>query len=706
MYHPHVIAQTAARFEREFGVSLVEHSVEEVIEWTAHLDLIWDAKAEQPLRPLSADEQGFVQNELLLTKSSFTYWAERYAFINSKGTTLMRLFPLWESQTLILDEIGRLQLASLSGAHHDGLLIALLKARQLGGSTLAQTLIAHRVTTQDNQLGLIAADVPEQSAFLFDMLERIYLNLPWWLRPNVVEWTKNNEIKFDGGSNVWVGSGKSTRGQTGDRGQLGRGRTVGTMHLSELSTWEDTQQLDASLFPTMHPSPRLLAILESTGRGRGNYWHKLWKQAREGGSRFTPVFIPWYAEKTRYSTPAPVGWSPKLSTTAHAKKAEEVGPRWLRRPVSLTRDQLFWYERTRAEAKALGTEQERAFLENYCADDEEAFQFSGRSVVPFEVLTRIEDQMRGLKACFEIGRRADIERARATHAEDLDLRVPAGYSLLRVPKPDRGDDLTAFHDKLLVWQLPVRGRYYVVSVDVGDGLGLDRSAIEVTAVGTVEQPDEQVAQFVSSKVDPVELAPFIEVIGQLYAGPDDQPAVAAIEINGHGLATQSELQKHLGYPNLYVWRVEDSADPGKSLTTRIGWVTTSRSRPILLSRYFKKLKSWDPNTGLPDYIVNSPLTLSELRDFIIPPGSLLLADAQADPSNPSAHDDTILAGAIGLYVAQTMQEDLGETTDDRRRRKAEEAARRLDAQARAGVKVSARNTDWTLDELATEGQEE
>lgn len=417
MYHEAVTNEIVSRLETAYRVTLHEYTPQEVLEWRERLaDVVQPAdpprdlkKRQRYTRPLTEEENAFILNEVLLGKAAFQYWAQRYAYINVEGSGIAPMFPLWESQKLILQEIARLERETFIGERNDGQLIALLKARQLGGSTLAEAMVAHRSTTQDHLFGLLAADVPEQTAYLFDMYERIVFNLPWYMRPLAVEHTKSpGEIKYDGGTNVWSGSGKSTRGVEGQRGELGRGRTVSTFHFTELSTWEETRQIGAAFLPAVPATLRTFGVLESSGRGRHNWWHTFWVNTRAGDTRFTPVFIPWYAERTKYTAPAPPGWSPSASTLSHAKKCEMTGPRWLRRSVSLTRDQLYWYEKTRRAAEAEG--QLSDFLENYCADDEEAFQFSGKSVFDVTVIQRILDRRREPAAVCEVGRNIDIQR--------------------------------------------------------------------------------------------------------------------------------------------------------------------------------------------------------------------------------------------------------------------------------------------------------
>ncbi len=282
------------------------------------------------------------------------------------------------------------------------MLIDILKARQLGASTLCSSILCHRTTTHPHTFGLLASDVPDNSAFLYDMYERQLDHLPWWMKPTVVERVKNDEIVYDTGSRLFVGASKSTRGADklkrgsieGKKGQLGRGRTVAVAHLSEIATWTNPQQIDSSFLPTVPYSPAVFVAKESTAQGWGprNYWCQDFQIAKTGRGRFRAIFIPWYAEPTKYCLPAPLSWSPSDETLAHARRAEEYGPRWMHRTVSLTRDQLYWYETARAEADAKDLLSD--FLQEFPADDEEAFQMAGHSIFTVKVIERIKAQSR------------------------------------------------------------------------------------------------------------------------------------------------------------------------------------------------------------------------------------------------------------------------------------------------------------------------
>lgn len=688
MYHPKVIEARRKQFENKLGYELVEYSPKQSQDLAAYLASVWNPEEKKLYRDLTAEESRFIQNELAISKFNFGYWCERYAVINKQreftGPELSPMYPLMESQQLILAKLAKIELDIFEGRRDDGILYNLLKARQIGGSTLAQTMNAHRIVTQNNIFGLVAADVPKQSAFLFDIFERVIENLPWWMKPEIEIHVKDSEMLLKGGSHIWVASGQSKRGTEGDRGQLGRGQTLSLVHLSELSTWDLTSQIDSALLATMHPSMRLLGGFESTAKGRGNWWHNQWQATKDKKTRFINIFIPWFAE-TRYSRHAPIDWSPSNSTVAHARRCEETGPRWLDGPVSLTRNQLFWYESKRAEFEAkddLGT-----FLEEYAADDEECFQFGGRSIFSVQVQQRVRDQAKPILAVLEVAPSRELIEATIP----LSLEIPKGYGIKKVLKETWSTwEQAEFMDHVVVWELPnPRKNLYVMPADISDGIGKARSVIDIIRVGTVESPEEQVAQFISDTIDPTDLAAIMECMGKFYTGVDNMPALAAPEVNNHGIATLSELNRHLNYDNIFIWQHEDAANPLNRFTRKLGWYTNITTRRLIIIKLVKRVKTVDKNTGIPDFRINSPFTIAEMQDFVTPPdGSLGEARAAND-----AYDDCLLTAAIGIQVAETLQEDTGETLAEARKRRQEQKARLADQAQRDGHPRDFQNTD-------------
>jgi hypothetical protein len=700
MYHPDLIAEDEADASRAFQSiyrsDLPTYSVDDSAVLTAQLMQATDESGTLA-RPLSDDEQRFIGSTQIRVVYDFPYFAERFVWIDEEGHGLRRLSPLWESQKMVLEQLGRIELQNVQTGSPDGLLLNVLKARQLGVSTLAESLVAHRLVTRSHIRGLSGADVEEQAGYLFRMVVRIYDQLPWFLKPGKVYFNKNRELSLANQCYLKTAWGKSTRGalQTisgaeGSKGAIGRGQTYSVVHISELPTWENPEQLDTALLPAIPYNSDTLVLYEATAEFAGDWWHQHWLASGEGEGRFKNIFIPWSAEPKKYSLPAPPDWSPNATTLTHAAKCERDSPKWFAgKTVRLSREQLYWYEKTRSFYEKKG--QLFKFLKEYPADDQECFQYAGRSVFTLDQLEQIDraGSRRPLKDVWAVEPALEIAQLRRDPlAADLQPKrpipplaphagakgaiahevnpVPPGYGFRRLSKDQLAQLPNLRGAVLAIWEYPrIRGpRRYVMSVDVSDGLGQDYSVIDIIRQPTIDEPAEQVAQYCTNHLDPKALAFVADAIGRYYSDSDGIEAMAAIETNNHGLATQDTLQLHLGYSYFYVWEYADAATPERRYSTRIGWLTSPRTRPLLLASFYGAITTFDPIAEIPDFILNSPLTRGELRHFITE--STIGESAAAR----GQHDDCVFAAAIGFYVAWRMSGGEIEPIAERRRRKA------------------------------------
>jgi hypothetical protein len=301
---------------------------------------------------------------------------------------------------------------------------------------MGAALITHRVTTQTHVRALIASDVPDNSGSegLFGMYERIVANLPWFLKPEEQFHTKSQHLIFQSGSAIFVESGKSMKGglqeKGATKGSLGRSRTYSTLHLTELALWDRPEQVDDALMPAVPRSARTLAVKESTAKGRHNWHHEDWMVGERGQGRFRNIFIPWFAEEKKNWLPPRPGWVPSEDTLAHARRAEQDGPRWLHRPVHLTAPQLFWYEEERAIAVAKN--QLSKFLEEQAADPAEAFQHAGRSIFTIDQLQYLTRLAKPMIDCWSVQPAKDLATFRAEELAEIrrqkDLAVAAAQA--------------------------------------------------------------------------------------------------------------------------------------------------------------------------------------------------------------------------------------------------------------------------------------
>lgn len=284
-------------------------------------------------------------------------------------------------------------------------------------------------------------------------------------------------------------------------------------------------------------------------------------------------------------------------------------------------------------------------------------------------------------------------------ADSFTLPQGFGFRRLTLPELQVREDLLG---TLQIWEFPrKRGpRRYILGVDVADGIGKDRSVVAVHRMGTIEEPEEQVALYVSDLIPPVKLAFVVHAIALLYTDEDNYEALMAIECNNHGLSTQDTLQLHCGASHFYRWEYLDAADPKSRFSTKAGWVTTPRTRPMLLDKLYSALTTYDPVTHLTDLVVHSSLLRAELADFQTE-GALWEAEAAR-----GAHDDVVMATAIAHYVSWRLQGGEQEPLSERRSRLHQEQQARATAAAPLAAPRDWRNTAATAEEAGAQVEDE
>lgn len=423
MYHPKIVDRRLSRLADAIRNSIdpkfsfVEHSIPQIEEWGAKLDTLYDPVAESLVRPLSIEEESFIRHEINRCKGDFYYWMTRYAKIKDKKMSLVRVIPT-AVQELMFEKIQKAELDSIDGKTGDGILFMVLKARQLGISTFSDIIIDHRTIFFANTTALIAADVDTRTQNLYEMLVRILDNLPWWMKPRSADpkrdyKVKNKQISFaDQDSVIRMGSSANMQGGDSgqDKGSLGTGQTLPLVHLSELALWENPYQIDDALMPSIPMSPRTFAIFESTAKGRGNWWHEKWEASKRGLTRRRPVFIPWYTDPETYKLPAPTDWIPSERAVLHAERVSQTSPRWLGKTVNLTKDQLYWWEKTRAEYA--DGHMLHKFLAEYTSDDMESFQNTTVGCFPSDMIDDMRGKATQMPVLVEIKPKMDLPSGR------------------------------------------------------------------------------------------------------------------------------------------------------------------------------------------------------------------------------------------------------------------------------------------------------
>ncbi len=320
--------------------------------------------------------------------------------------------------------------------------VVILKARQLGVSWLAAAYALWMALTERGALVLLVSQTESDAVELLGKVQFIFDHLPEFLKPD----SRNNLrcLKFPDLHSAIVAL-PSTR-------RAGRGRTARLVIADEHSQHDWAEANFAALQPTMEAGGQFVIL--ATADGTGNLFADLCAQARQPGSEWHFVFLPY----------------------------------WLRPG----RDEG-WYERQKASLP-------RPWMihQEYPRDPDEAFVQTGRPRFDKEYL----DKHRALcrepltPAQWPVGLRNS----------ECGMRNGGGGATLAVGE-----------NELRVFALPEPGHRYFAGADVAEGLEHgDWSDLTVFDADAEERPTEVLT--LHGHWEPDQFAALIAAVARLYPG--------------------------------------------------------------------------------------------------------------------------------------------------------------------------------------------
>jgi hypothetical protein len=378
--------------------------------------------------------------------------------------------------------------------------------------------------------------------------------------------------------------------------------------LSELSQWNNPEQLSKSLFPTFN-TPDGFYVMESTANGRNDAWHNLWRDAESGENGWYPIFIPFYRRAKTYSLPIVAGVKFTL-TSEEAEMRERV----LKTESYHITDETFnWTRKKRREFASTSKEgDDSMFYQEYTSTPEESFQASAVTAFPRAIIHKLSKLTCNPKFVGEISYDFDKNQAK------LEMRRVDVDEKLR--RPSKGESLH-------LWERPIKGYEYCVGADVALGNpGGDYSVCQVLKKGQgIYEKDEQVAVW-HGLISPGSFAEIVLALARYY-----NEGLAAVEVNSYGLQTNSILMRSYEYPNLYLYK---HLDKMKHFVTDItGFLSTTKTTDALMAQMSESLLE-------DQIIINDRFTVDEFNDY-----------TEQGAKGAGAHDDRVDALMIALYCA-------------------------------------------------------
>lgn len=685
MYHPEVVNR---RIERALQLGLLAapptyHTFAEAQSTVRHLNSIYDAETHSWTRELFPDEIAFIRNERTLCKFDFTYWYTRYVYIKDRTDRIVKFNP-WVSQLILHDMFAENELDGI------GIELQSLKARQLGNSRFISLAQLHRLQFYANINAVLASSSTDKTGKLADMMMISIDNQPHWLVPEYAGGPRDGArrsggewFEFANKSSVTLQAGSQVTG-------IARGTTPTVIHISELAEFLNPEEsIDSSLFRAVHPSARVLLVLESTALGMKNWWHNTWLNSKTGWperrSRLRPIFLPWYVGSPQLGyvypepgfldrSPVPPDYTPALWVLEHARKAEEyvktvdylrryMGENW-HMPI----EQIWFYEVERQQAMNKG--QLNKFFSEMPSTDSEAFQSTNISIFTTETITAHSDAIRIPKAVYGLYGPDMSQRTVLFHKTQInpDLPIidihyewganPRHYQL--VPLKWNGYLTDDGLDKIYVWEYPEDGQIYSIGSDTAQGVSQDRSTLEVFRKGSIHQLGAQCAEFASDKLNALDLTPYIAGLGAFYSVRDPsydnfrKQCRLAIECKSSGDLAQLGMRMD-GWSNFHPWTSHriDSRELDPAKYNRIGIFTNQAFRISIQEFLMKMLRDMEIRVFSP-YLIDEMRTLE--GDYA----------TQSFKAMYGAHDDRIMSlgfSIITLYQYELNRQVAAKPTD-------------------------------------------
>ena len=467
--------------------------------------------------------------------------------------------------------------------------IIILKARQMGFSTLVEGIIFWLAVTAFQTECMIVAHTDDATRKLFQMSRRFLESLPEQLKP-MQRASNANELVFDTptkyrGKSPGLGSHirVATAGGTG----IGRGSTLRALHLSEFAWWPgDKRATLLGLMQAVPDRPGTLVVIESTAKGYDEF-KKLWDTAVEnqknGIEGFIPVFFAWF-EMDEYRRTPPPGF----------ERTEEE--KALSQAFGLDDAQLAW-RRWCIENNCGGDID--LFRQEYPSTPDEAFISTGTCVFDKQQIVLRRELVRQDK--WERG----IFRIKESIAGGIE-------SYEWEPRKD---------GPIRIRVKPEEGVPYVIGGDTA-GTGTDMFVGQVLDNRTGAQ-----VAVLHHRFDERMYAQQMYCLGMYY-----NEALIGIEVN---YSTYPEMKlEELGYRNLYTRERVDTYTG--QLQKAFGFRTDSRTRPLIIDM----LKDVAGNSL---ECITDFETLGEMLTFVYDERWR----AQAEEGE---HDDLVMALAIAHYI--------------------------------------------------------
>lgn len=483
--------------------------------------------------------------------------------------------------------------------------VIILKARQMGFSTLTEAILFKRTATKANVNSGIIAHKDDATTNLFNMSKLFLEELPEQLKPKTKA-SNAKEIIFDDRDGNGLRSKVKCMTAGGDG--IGRSDTFQNLHLSEVSSWTHAKEILDGLLQAVPNKPNTLIIVESTAKGY-DYFKELWDKACDGENDFEPLFCAWW-ELDEYRLPCG-----ELELTEEEQELKTL--------YNLDNEQIAW--RRWCIRNNCGNDV-NTFKQEYPSCPEEAFLASGECIFDKDIIVSQIEHNRPLISGWK---RGEFEYKKTMHPvrNEKGEVVAIDKKISDIKFVEKENGLITIHQEPSVKRNAdneiIAKRRYTIGGDTA-GLGLDYYTAKVVADDT----QETVATLRKQRIDEDKYADQVYCLGKYY-----HDALIGLETN-YSYAPTKELVE-LDYPNLYQRKRYETTT--REIQKVFGFETSRLTKPIILQSLVTTMRE---NVAAECDIA----TLKEMLTFV-------RKENGKQEAQEGYHDDLVMAKAIANYIS-------------------------------------------------------
>lgn len=530
-------------------------------------------------------------------------YIENFLYIKKKDTEVA-LLKINQPQQKFYDVLKRQSEAGKP------MRVIILKARQMGFSTLTEAILFKRTATRANVTSGIIAHKDDATTNLFNMSKLYLQELPEQLKPETRA-SNAKEIIFD--NRAGTGLRSKIKCMTAGGDGVGRSDTFQNLHLSEVSSWNNAKEILDGLLQAVPNKPDTLVVIESTAKGY-DYFKELWDKACAGENDFEPLFCAWW-ELDEYRMPAD-----NIVLTEEEKELKKL--------YSLDNEQIAW--RRWCIRNNCGGDI-NTFKQEYPACPEEAFLASGECIFDKDIVISQIERNRPLISGWKRGEfeyKKTILPVRNANGEV----VATEKKISDICFVEKENGLITIHEEPQV-RTNKQGevtemRQYSIGGDTA-GLGDDYYTAKVVGNDNLQTA----ATLHKQRIDEDKYADQLYCLGWYYHW-----ALIGIETNYSYVPTR-ELAE-LNYPNLYQRERLDTTY--KEMQKVLGFETNKTTKQVILQALIVAVRD-NPAT---ECDIN---TLKEMLTFV-------RKENGKQEAQEGYHDDLVMAKAIANFIA-TQQGD-------------------------------------------------